>query len=498
MKKLFYSLIITGIFFLFGFSTVYSQSFYWDRSQKLTNNHIDRNPSFATKNNYSWGNRGKTFLVFERAAASPYSDICIMKFTSDSAFTNNIIYLTSGNTINHNPKISWPFQGYTDTIRIALVVWEKTENSRVNIYGCTFYNNIWSEPFPIDTGSGTKATPQVLHNSANLFSVVYENNGDIIFKQVDAVTHAISDVYNLTASDPVQCTKPCILKSQFNPMYIVCYQRLKTSGEYAIYYQKASSTFDWSGDSVTTVGNNINPQFAASAPPDRSLIFESNRGGKYKIYGWDYGSQPTQLGYTPDYEYSNYQDISFPMITSNPSFFALFNSVLAKTNEGIKLMAGYYTFNVNDSILISDTLHKPTVTMGNGIVYLQYTYAMVWIVYNKDSAGYSMLYALGKSLSLGPVEKIGNEIPTSYLLYQNYPNPFNPVTKINFSIPKAGFVTLKIYDMLGREVATLYNDYLSAGTYTTDFNASLLTSGIYFYKLEAGDYSDVRKMVVVK
>lgn len=496
MKKLFFILLITGIFLLFGFSTLYSQSFQWDKSQKLTNGFIDKNPSFDSKNNYSCGIYIKAFLVFERTVTAPNSDICVMKFTKDSAFTNNITYLTAGNTINHNPKISWPNVSMGDTIKIALVVWEKTENSRVNIYGCTFNNNIWSEPFPIDTGSGIKATPQVLYNSANLFSVVYESSGDIIFKQVDAVTHAISDVYNLTASDPIQCTKPCILISNYSPKYTVCYQRLKTNGEYALFYQKASSTFDWTVDSVTTVGNNINPQFAASYPTDRSLTFESNRTGKYKIYSWSYGYYINNIPYSPDYNYSNYQNFLFPQITKVSS---LFNSVLAKTNNGFKLMAGYYIGQINDSLLISDTLHKPVVTMGNGIldwsVYLQ---AMVWVVYNKDSAGYSMLYALGKKVNISSVNQIGNEIPSSYILQQNYPNPFNPSTKINFAIPKEGLVSLKIYDMLGREVTTLFNDNLKAGTYTIDFNAGLLTSGIYFYKLQSGTFTDVRKMILLK
>ena len=496
MKKLFSLLLISGIFLLFGFSTLYSQSFQWDKSQKLTNGFVDRNPSFDTKNNYSCGTYRKAFLVFERTITAPNSDICVMKFTKDSAFTSNIKYLTSGNTINHNPKISWPNNYFYDTIEVAFVVWERTENSRVNIYGCTFYNNIWSEPFPIDTGSGIKATPQVLHNSANLFSIVYENNGDIIFKQVDAVTHAISDVFNLTASDPIQCTKPCILKSQFSPMYIVCYQRLKSNGEYAIFFQKATSIFDWTVDSVTTDGNNINPQFAASAPADRPLIFESNRTGKYKIYYWSYGYYMNYIPYLPDYNYSNYQNFLYPQITKVSS---LFNSVLAKTNSGFKLMVGYYVGQISDSLLISDTLHKPVVTMGNGILdWPASLQAMVWTVFNKDSAGYSMLYAFGKKIYISSVNQIGNEMPSAYILHQNYPNPFNPSTKINFAIPKEGFVSLKIYDMLGREIKTLFNDNLKAGTYTIDFNAGLLTSGIYFYKLQSGTFTDVHKMILLK
>lgn len=84
------------------------------------------------------------------------------------------------------------------------------------------------------------------------------------------------------------------------------------------------------------------------------------------------------------------------------------------------------------------------------------------------------------------------------MLSQNYPNPFNPSTKINFSIPKAGFVTLKVYDMLGREVKTLVSDQLTAGEYVSEFDGALLSSGTYFYRIQAGDFVETKRMVLVK
>jgi tetratricopeptide (TPR) repeat protein len=91
-----------------------------------------------------------------------------------------------------------------------------------------------------------------------------------------------------------------------------------------------------------------------------------------------------------------------------------------------------------------------------------------------------------------------NSLPVRYELSQNYPNPFNPVTKINFAIQKQGLVTLKVYDMLGREVASLVNEFKQAGYYSLDFNASGLSSGIYFYRLQANDFTDIKKMVLIK
>ena len=102
---------------------------------------------------------------------------------------------------------------------------------------------------------------------------------------------------------------------------------------------------------------------------------------------------------------------------------------------------------------------------------------------------------------IGHVSNINNEIelPAKYNLTQNYPNPFNPSTKINYSLPVEGNVTLKIYDILGREVRTLINNEMkSAGQYTINFDASTLPSGVYLYRLQSGDFVQVKKMMLIK
>lgn len=96
------------------------------------------------------------------------------------------------------------------------------------------------------------------------------------------------------------------------------------------------------------------------------------------------------------------------------------------------------------------------------------------------------------------IQSISNEIPSGFSLEQNYPNPFNPVTNIRFSIPKSGLVTLKVYDMSGKEVSMLVSQVLSAGVYNYDMDATGLSSGAYFYRLSTEDYSEVKKMVLVK
>lgn len=97
-----------------------------------------------------------------------------------------------------------------------------------------------------------------------------------------------------------------------------------------------------------------------------------------------------------------------------------------------------------------------------------------------------------------PVEQISNEVPSAYSLEQNYPNPFNPTTNFKYSLKESGFVSIKIFDMSGREVESMVNSVQSAGTYSVQFNASRLSSGVYFYKLVTEKFTETRKMILVK
>jgi hypothetical protein len=98
----------------------------------------------------------------------------------------------------------------------------------------------------------------------------------------------------------------------------------------------------------------------------------------------------------------------------------------------------------------------------------------------------------------GGVTPITSQIPQEYKLEQNYPNPFNPVTKISFDIPKNGFVSIKIYDILGKEISSLVNEVKNPGKYTVDFDGTSFASGTYFYRLESNGFISTKKMLLIK
>lgn len=112
--------------------------------------------------------------------------------------------------------------------------------------------------------------------------------------------------------------------------------------------------------------------------------------------------------------------------------------------------------------------------------------------------GIAVVLSGGTDFVTGSGSAISGESPEEYALLQNYPNPFNPATKIEFKIPVAGLVNLKIYDVLGREVTTLLNEEIQPGNYTIDFDASDIASGIYFYTLKVGDFASTKKMIHLK
>jgi hypothetical protein len=91
-----------------------------------------------------------------------------------------------------------------------------------------------------------------------------------------------------------------------------------------------------------------------------------------------------------------------------------------------------------------------------------------------------------------------SELPSKFNLAQNYPNPFNPSTTISFSLPSKSFVSLKIFDVVGREVKTLVSQELSAGNYKQQWNANGMPSGVYFYRLQSGSFTETKKLILLK
>jgi hypothetical protein len=156
------------------------------------------------------------------------------------------------------------------------------------------------------------------------------------------------------------------------------------------------------------------------------------------------------------------------------------------------------TNNSGTATLIDSTTHPDTAYVAGGLTPSTTYYFWVRAV---DRFCSRKISAFSTSVPVTPfvgIQTTGNEIPKVYALYQNFPNPFNPTTNISFDLPRISLTRITLYDLLGREVDVLVNEMLAAGKYNIDFNAGHLASGVYFYKIEAENFVDKRKMIIVK
>lgn len=203
----------------------------------------------------------------------------------------------------------------------------------------------------------------------------------------------------------------------------------------------------------------------------------------YPVYGmmgttFDWGALPVELS-------------SFTASANGNNVVLYWSTVSEVNNSGFNIerkIAGTSNWTLVGNVSGNGTStmsHNYTFTDRN-IATGNYNYRLRQIDYN----GNFEYFNLNSEIEIGT--------PSAFELKQNYPNPFNPTTKISFALPTDGNVTLKVFDNLGREVSTLVNGFKTAGFYSLDFNGANLTSGLYFYKLDANGFSKVMKMTLVK
>ena len=160
-----------------------------------------------------------------------------------------------------------------------------------------------------------------------------------------------------------------------------------------------------------------------------------------------------------------------------------------------------YTFSSNfDSTTAQGSLNgKPIGVEYLGNDFKTITIGLPLYYMNKEQARFLIQHILlNKFNEVLPVSEEFVEIPTTYKLFQNFPNPFNPTTTIKYSIPKSGIVSIKIYNTVGEQVASLVNKEQEIGNYEIKFDATFFSSGIYFYQLKSGDFIETKKMILIK
>ncbi|HEY5125490.1 MAG TPA: T9SS type A sorting domain-containing protein [Ignavibacteria bacterium] len=482
---------------------IYSQT-PWSQPFRLTNGFVDKNPAFGFENHWSgMGIYLWEFLVFERHS-NPYSQICVKKI--DLNPSDSVRYLTSNSSLKRNPAIAYDNSSSFQTlITNSLVLWESNENGKWDIFGC-YYNSSsgWGTPFPFDTTAGNKYKPHLINMTGNMFAIAYEKNGDIIFRQFNAQTRTVTYDTNLTFMDTSYCSNPALVT--YSTQYYVTYEKRKPDNKNAVYFRKGTLPTWTLPDTIAFWGNNSNDGFCGSQIGYIVSLFESDRTGNTNIFAtsvnpYSGALQQEVVINNPGYSNKNFVSIYIPIITDYIPYQAAGYVRRGNDSIKIKLLGNNGSSSYSDSVTVGDTSKQVSISMNLGI--FSNWLCAVYVVYNKDSASYSQLWAKRRLIVITGIRRLGTSVPDRYSLSQNYPNPFNPVTKIKFDIKKEfriqeSEVKLSIYDILGRKIKDLVSEKLQPGSYEVTFDGNNLGSGVYFYQLRAGDFTATKKLILLK
>ena len=255
----------------------------------------------------------------------------------------------------------------------------------------------------------------------------------------------------------------------------------------------------------------MNCSFGGTAPSSYTQLVINNAWANGVITVASAGNEGSNAPRYPA-SYQNVISVASTTSSDTKSWFSNYHSTVDVCAPGSSILSTLYNNNYAyfDGTSMSAPITSGTVALIRSN-FPSYTPEQVVTrlltgcdsIYNINP-GYVGLLGAGRInafKSLQPLTSIsqnGLEVPSVFKLGQNFPNPFNPSTKINFSLPKSGEVKLTVYDSKGSEVETLVNENKQAGNYTVSFNASFLSSGLYFYKLTSGGYSEVKKMTFIK
>jgi len=279
---------------------------------------------------------------------------------------------------------------------------------------------------------------------------------------------------------------------------------------------------NWISGQMNTPGS-LNLNSTCVQMPDSATFFVASSdtliSGMY--YSYIFRSTNSGTTFTSNYTHVASTRVGFidlQFINRNTGYAAATNGSLLKTTNGgnnwIQLGTVFTNFartfhfanDLTGYAVGDNNIYKKT-TNGGVNWYLQNTAANITMNdnffvsvnegYVVGSGGFIMKTGTGGGSFVG-LEQTGNEIPNDFSLSQNYPNPFNPSTNISFDIPVASNVRLAVYNILGKEVMLMANEILSAGKYNVSLDASDLPSGTYFYRLEAGSFTAIKKMILIK
>jgi hypothetical protein len=281
-------------------------------------------------------------------------------------------------------------------------------------------------------------------------------------------------------------------------VHVVWYD--STNGNWEIYYKRSTDNgTSWGAD--TRLTNNSSDSKWPSITVSGSIVhvaWTDNRSGTYGIYYKRSTNGGTSWSSDVSLTRKNYFNI-YPCLTVNGTNVHLVYQNLNNHGNGYDIM---YNTSINNGSSWGTEVQLTNNASASTYASIVFSGSALHVIFMDDRNGNNEIYYKEKLNAPigGPLEitNKNSEIPTVYALFQNYPNPFNPSTKIRFALPVSSIAKLVIFDELGRELETLVNEQLNSGTYEAVWSSTKFSSGIYFYKLTAGEYSQTNKMILLK
>jgi hypothetical protein len=404
--------------------------------------------------------------------------------------------VTDDNFMNINPKLLYTH----DSI---FIIYQTNKNGNWDIACRASWNN---QPFNsahyIADSSADEINPVVAiadmgwSNGENQF-VSYEKGNSVYIRNMTIHNSVEFELFH--GNDTTKYSQVSQKFITYNANYLCIAARKVVNGKSSIVYRNYG-TKGWEDEIVLVSSDNCrNP---------RILVNNMRSGITYidDIYGIsniiliENFSQPIDtlklFGY-PRYNYDNISTLQ-PVVLTKRKVMVINNPLT-------------YTASVNDSLFIRINQNESGLSQTDTLIYTKVKNSNLYLGSFDVTRDFENIYTIWEDSISGNIQLFGRKFlyplfgdvkdknfHIIFTLSQNYPNPFNPSTTINYSLPKAGNVKLTIYNVIGSRVSTIVDEYKPAGNYSVQFNGSNLASGIYLYRLEAGNYSEAKKLILMK
>ena len=462
-------------------------------------------------NGQYWMHSQEEMLAFSKNG----KDICILRTTGyGTAWSDSVMQITSDSADNDFPSLvhSNTSQPSNET---AMLVWQYQHNGNLDIGYSAYRQLTWSSPQPIDTSRENDILPNVVQLQ-NAYACVWERRGTILYSQYDSTGWSTPFLLSLPGDTLNHLPQVGLTPYGYQPLVVWERKKSRDTTRSVMYTFRNGAT--WTPpDTLVDAGDNRRPRFFKYGYMpvvfwERRTRSGSNcRSGIANISNGRCELQDiSPLTYYPD-EQQNGSVNGYMIITSNePRLFSWYAvaawEAVATDPESIGVSIGPFSLPIERlSGTGARTNRNPDVSqgtlIGNGVRF--------WVLWEARVAGTWQLYGSNTIVILGDVPE-SSGIPSDVDLMQNYPNPFNPTTKIGFQIsdharlPSSnnqggqGWVTLKVFDVQGREVATLVNERKPPGTYEVVLDGTKFSSGVYFYRLATEGVSITKKLLLIR